>query len=54
MDDTIVAPDDGTTKSPSLQGMIRLEKRVVVEIKRFAGQEIRIESCYRACHVGGH
>ena len=44
----------GQPKSPGLQGMIRLEKRVVVEIKRFAGQEIRIESRYRACHVGGH
>ncbi|KAL3808317.1 hypothetical protein ACHAXA_004046 [Cyclostephanos tholiformis] len=30
-------------KSPSSGGMIRLEKQVVVEIKRFAGQEIRVE-----------
>ncbi len=54
MDNTIVARNDGMTKSPSLQGIIQLEKRVVVKIKRFAGQEIRIESRYRACHVGGH
>lgn len=43
MDNTIVARNDGMTKSPSLQGIIQLEKRVVVKIKRFAGQEIRVE-----------
>ncbi|KAL3773901.1 hypothetical protein ACHAW5_010312 [Stephanodiscus triporus] len=30
-------------RPPSSGGMIRLEKRVVVEVRRFAGQEIRVE-----------
>ncbi|KAL9178261.1 hypothetical protein ACHAXT_001805 [Thalassiosira profunda] len=33
----------GSRPKPSSGGMIRLEKRVVAEVKRFAGQEIRVE-----------
>ena len=30
-------------KPPSAGGMVRLERRIVVEVRRFAGQEIRVE-----------
>ena len=37
------AASSARPKPPSSGGMVRLEKRVVVEVKRFAGQEIRVE-----------